>query len=139
MEKGELKKVLKPLIKQCIKEVLYEEGALKNIVSEVVQGLSTGQQIFEKKEEKVPVKKKEFGNNSTRKFLLDQIGRESQKGIDLNINGIDIFENVKPLSSGGKAGSEASPSSPLSDIDSHDPGVDISRIPGANNWSALIK
>ena len=40
MNREELKKTLKPLIKQCIKEVLLEEsGVLSNIVSEVAHGL----------------------------------------------------------------------------------------------------
>ena len=41
MNKTELKKILKPLIKQCIKEVIFEDGTLSNIVSEVTRGLST--------------------------------------------------------------------------------------------------
>ncbi len=39
MKKDELKKILKPLIKECIKEVIFEDGTLSNIVSEVAQGL----------------------------------------------------------------------------------------------------
>ena len=42
------KKILKPLIKQCIREVVLEEGLLSNIVSEVVQGLGS-QPIVESK------------------------------------------------------------------------------------------
>jgi len=32
MKQSELKKALKPLIKQCIKEVIFEEGALSTII-----------------------------------------------------------------------------------------------------------
>ena len=46
MKKSELRQVLKPLIKECIKEVIFEEGILSNIVSEVAQGLG-GQTIVE--------------------------------------------------------------------------------------------
>ena len=38
MKKQELAKILKPLVKQCIKEVLFEEGVLSNVISEVVIG-----------------------------------------------------------------------------------------------------
>ena len=31
MNKNELKKILKPLIKQCIKEVIFEDGTLSTI------------------------------------------------------------------------------------------------------------
>lgn len=45
MKKSELKKVLKPLIKECIKEVLLEEtGVLAKVVNEVVSGM--GQQVI---------------------------------------------------------------------------------------------
>ena len=46
MKKNELKKILKPLIKECIKEVIFEEGAL-SIITEVVKGTSGSQQIVE--------------------------------------------------------------------------------------------
>ena len=42
MKKSELKKVLKPIIAECVRESLYEEGLLKNIVSQVVEGYSQG-------------------------------------------------------------------------------------------------
>ena len=38
MNKNELKKVLKPLIKECIKEVMFEDGTLSSIIAEVVKG-----------------------------------------------------------------------------------------------------
>ena len=39
MNKNELKKILKPLIKECIKEVIFEDGTLSTIISEVAVGL----------------------------------------------------------------------------------------------------
>ena len=39
MKTSEFQKIIKPLVKQCIKEVMFEEGILSTIVSEVVQGL----------------------------------------------------------------------------------------------------
>ena len=50
MNKNELKKILKPLIKECIKEVLFEEdGALSHVIKEVAVGLAGKQQINEAK------------------------------------------------------------------------------------------
>ena len=41
MDKNELAKILKPLIKECIKEVLMEEsGVLAHVIKESVQGCS---------------------------------------------------------------------------------------------------
>ena len=49
MKTSEFKKILKPLIKQTIKEVLFEEGVLSNIVSEVAVGLSNQRLATESK------------------------------------------------------------------------------------------
>ena len=54
MKKTELAKILKPLVKQCIKEVLLEEGILSNIVSEVVIGVNKGVQGQTITEQTVP-------------------------------------------------------------------------------------
>ena len=35
MDKAELKKILRPLIKECVKEVIFEDGTLSTIISEV--------------------------------------------------------------------------------------------------------
>ena len=48
MNKQEIRKILKPLIKQCIKEVIFEEGTLSTIISEVLKGTS-GELIKESK------------------------------------------------------------------------------------------
>ena len=41
MNKDELAKILKPLIKECVKEVIMEEpGVLAHIIKESVQGVS---------------------------------------------------------------------------------------------------
>ena len=42
ISKEELMKILKPLIKECIRDVIFEEGSLSTIISEVVK--STGGQ-----------------------------------------------------------------------------------------------
>ena len=38
MKKSELKTLIKPLVKECIHEVLLEEGLLSNVVAEVAKG-----------------------------------------------------------------------------------------------------
>ena len=143
MKKSELKKVLKPIVKECIQEALLEEGLLSNVISEVVKGLGATQQpIVEQKrnnedqiakmqaEEK---KKRAQKINETRKKMLDAIGKNSY-------NGVDLFEGTTPTRSAGTPGSSPSPSSPLSDVEPSDPGVDISSLMGnANVWKALAK
>ena len=39
MKKSDLKQLIKPLVKECIHEVLIEEGLLANVVTEVTKGM----------------------------------------------------------------------------------------------------
>ena len=39
MKADEFKKILKPLIRQTIKEVILDEGVLSGVISEVVKGM----------------------------------------------------------------------------------------------------
>ena len=45
MNKKELKRLMKPIVVECIKEALFEEGILSGIISEVIKG--TGGVILE--------------------------------------------------------------------------------------------
>ena len=48
MKKADLKQLIKPLVKECIQEVLLEEGLLSNIVAEVAKGMQ-GNLVVESK------------------------------------------------------------------------------------------
>ena len=121
MKKSELKNILKPLIKECIKEVLFEDGTLSTIISEVVRGTSPTQPVVEVK---APTQALDNGNRQKKikeakqrkKKLLDSIGRDAY-------NGVDLFEGTTPTSSPNQ-----SSRGPLKDVDPGDAGVDISNI-----------
>ena len=143
MKKSELKKVLKPLIKECIQEAILEEGLLSTVISEVVKGLGTTQQlVVEQKQEndneirqlQLQEKQKRIHKMSeTRKKMLDAIGRDSY-------NGVDLFENTAPLTRAGNPAASGAPQGALSGLEPTDAGVDISRFAGkANIWKALAK
>ena len=126
MNKNELKKILKPLIKECIKEVIFEEdGALSHIIKEVAVGMSGKQQITEVKQvTPSPPKRNNQHLKQRKKQLLDAIGKDAY-------GGIDIFEGTTPApaqNSGGQG--------PLNGVNNNDPGVDISNLFG--NKSAAI-
>ena len=127
MNKNELKKVLKPLIKECIKEVIFEEdGALSHIIKEVAIGVSGKQQIKETNYNKQPSPTKSAKQLKQRKKqLLDAIGKDAYGGVDL-------FEGTTPVPAPNSAGSQG----PLAGVDNGDPGVDISNLFG--NKSAAI-
>ena len=124
MNKSELKKLLKPLIKQCIKEVLYEEdGALSHIIKEVATGLSGKQQITETKF-KAPKPIRNENLKQRKKQLLDAIGGDAY-------NGVNIFEGITPTAAPVENGTQG----PLAGVASNDPGVDISNIFGAKAFA----
>ena len=51
MKKSDLKKAIKPLVKECIQEVLIEEGLLSNIVAEVATGLQGNVNVVTEKKQ----------------------------------------------------------------------------------------
>jgi hypothetical protein len=143
MKKEELLKTLKPLIKECVREVIFEDGALSNIVAEVAQGLSRPTLV-----ESAPPAK-QHDNRAEQEALMEQRQREARDrqqqllsaiGSDA-YGGIDVFEGTAPLSRGGSVSEGPQSQGPLADMDPNDPGVDISSILGmaGGRWSAHIK
>jgi len=141
MKKQELQKILKPLIKQCIKEVIFEEGVLSGLISEVVQGLGSQQQtIVETKtrqpepdfsRQRVELQQEAVEAMETKKRKLEESMGGGFKG---------VFDNVEPISKAGTPGAPTS-QSPLSNYAPDDAGVDISgimAIGAGNNWKNLI-
>ena len=143
MKRSELKKLIKPLVKECVQETILNDGLLSNIVSEVAQGMGN-QFLIEHKEQVVPAMSNE---NSVRmeamrsikkeqileskKKLLDAIGKDAY-------GGIDIFEGTSPAPA--QKSPEHAAANPLGDVSPEDPGVDISGIValGGKNWKALV-
>ncbi len=137
MKKEELKKILKPLIKECIQEVIFEDGTLSTVVREVVKGL--GNPLTESRstppprqkvqtletDEQAESRRRKMQEN--RKRMLDAIGRDS-------FNGVDIFEGTTPTKA---PQSNASGHGALKDVDPRDPGVDISKFQSSTVWKKL--
>jgi len=119
MNKNELKKILKPLIKECIKEVIFEEdGALSHIIKEVTVGLSGKQHLTETKVRPPKPKKNNQQLKQRKKQLLDAIGKDAY-------GGVNIFEGTTPAPA-----SSSNQQGPLADVAPNDPGVDISGLFG---------
>lgn len=127
MDKAELKKIMKPLIKECIKEVLIEIGA-QSLVAESVRPIAESKQAaIQPKQIKKEISPKiaEFKKN-----MLDQIGKSSY----IN-NRFDPFAGTVPLT---EAQASGTPMSPI--LDESDPGVDISSLISTNaaSWKAHL-
>ena len=131
MNKAQLKKLIKPVVKECIQEVLIEEGLLTEVVAQVASGM-TRQPIVENKKSKdnlfnedLQMKRKTREVNQKlqehRKKLLDSIGHDAY-------NGVDLFEGTEPMKQGAAPGTTHRPNV-LGD-DPSDAGVDISSLMG---------
>jgi hypothetical protein len=140
MNKTQLKALIKPVVKECIQEVLIEEGLLTEVVSQVTAGLSK-QPIVENKKSKdnlfnedLQMKRKTQEVNQKlqehRKKLLDSIGQDAYNGVDLG--GRRIIKKQGP------APGAAHRPNVLGD-DPSDAGVDISSLMGQASkvWQAI--
>ncbi len=108
MKRDELKQVLKPLIKQCIKEVIFDDGVLSGIITEIVKGLGPITLIFENISPPVKVEDDtinrererfiEENRHAHRQELEGQRQRLSESMTE-RFNGVDLFEGVAPMDS----------------------------------------
>ena len=137
MKRAELKKLIKPMVRECVQETLLKEGLLSNIVAEVAQGLGNQEVIREMKEGRP--RQRSVDNSARieemrgqRKQLLDAIGKDAY-------NGVDLFEGTSPIRDSGSP-SPSAQASPMHGQEPDDPGVDISGIlaVGGKNWKALL-
>lgn len=146
MNKDQLKKTLRPLIKECIKEVIFEEGVLSGIISEVVRGTGI-QQIVENRQPQPQynydqMHRQDHDNRQrklqeNRKKMLDAIGADAY-------NGVDVFAGTEPLSlresSNPSRRSGAAPhgAKPLDGVAPNDPGVNLAALGvNPNIWKTL--
>jgi hypothetical protein len=125
MKKSELKNI----IKECVKEVIFEEGVLSGIISEVAQGLSGAPLVTEKRQVQKPMMERSTASHN-KKQVLAAIGNNAYDDIKKKFANPELFEGTKPIPEGSGRG-------PLAGMAPGDPGVDLSGIPGAANWGAV--
>ena len=132
--------MLKPLIKECVKEMILEEGLLTNIVSEVAAGMQ-GNLVTETRQprpkrehildDRPKIKRK--SNEAREKLkehrqrLMDSIGQDAYGGVDL-------FEGTEPMRQ------QAAPRAGAVDLgDPNDAGVNLDSILGnaSHIWKAM--
>jgi phage anti-repressor protein len=142
MNRKDFKRILKPLIKECIKEVIFEEGVLSTVITEVVKGTQTTNRT----QPTLQVEQKEEVSFEDRRELLEEKrkARLEQKRKLLNatgFGGVDIFEGTEPLNESAAPGRAQSPQSLFPGMSAEDAGVDISKIMNLSgrNWKKLAK
>ena len=141
MNKKELKKLIKPIVEECINEVLLQEGVLSSVISEVIKGTSVITEAPSRQERVMESAKRVNHDHSAamarlqdqkqrasqdRKTLLDAIGNEAY-------NGVNLFEGTEPLQNNGPTPGHVDMGNPT------DAGVDISSILGnaSQVWKAI--
>lgn len=121
MKVSELKQIIKPLIKECLKEVLIEEGFVKTIteIKKTVMPLETiGGHIPEKQNTtqqiKTELKAAKQQSQDEKKALL-----EARKKLlnEIGNGGFDAYAGTEPIKE-------------QAEIRSADPGIDISGLMG---------
>ena len=133
MKKSELKNI----IKECVKEVIFEEGVLSGIISEVATGLQSSATIRERQTPAMPQSRTPQNAHlaETKKKVLSAIGGNAYEDIKSKFSNPELFEGTKPLPDSG--GQKQSRAGALSGIDPRDPGVDLSSIPGMGSWATI--
>jgi hypothetical protein len=132
MTKNELKNIIKPMVAQCIKESLLEEGILSTVISEVVKGMNAQLMVEHPVVPIPPPQKTPPADITTKKLqetkqkMLKAIGNDAY-------NGVDIFEGTKPAPTPQSQNTHG----PLKDTDPSDSGVDISGLFNSN-WGKLV-
>ena len=132
MNKKKLTEVLKPIIKECISEMLLEEGLLTKVVQQISEGMDTpsekAQEPKKAKEQKALPRVEKKKMKEAREKMLEAMGSE-------RFNGVNIFEGTTPAPAARSP--QASAGNALSDVDPKDSGVDISSFANPN-WRKLV-
>ena len=143
MKKTQLKQIIKPLVKECIHEVLLEEGLLTEVVAQVAAGMprqqlvesapaprQTEDMFVKQRAQKATQAKAKLQEH--RKKMMDAIGNDA-------FNGVDLFEGTEPLRESGTPGQAHRPN--ILGDDPNDSGVHISSILGGSSqlWKQMNK
>ena len=136
MKREQLKKLIKPIIKECIHEVIIEEGILTKVVAEVAKGM--GNVIVEAKQpEPTPEPQRNTNQEAIelQKKRLDEQRKRLAKAVGEGAYS-NIFEGIEPMETSVEGPASASP---MAGVSAKDPGVDISGIMalGGRNWKTL--
>jgi hypothetical protein len=139
MKKTEFKKLIKPLVQECIHESLMEDGLISGIIAEVVRGMASTTAVLETSTPQPDptverMRKNAFSEQQTEKLqerrtkLMAAVGGNAY-------NGVNLFEGTTP------APAQASPQQqarPLSGQSPGDAGVDITNLFGSvgRSWDA---
>ena len=86
---------LKALVKECVREIILEEGLLKTIVTEVAEGLNAGL-VVESRQAPVPSHEQGFRKQmkDSRKKVLGSIGKSGYEDAKRMSNWGNILDKM---------------------------------------------
>ena len=119
---------IKEVIKQCLREVLVEEGLLSEVLAEGIRKANISSPAPQPMiEAKAPTRPRA---PSRPKFEKS----EAMKALEQKFAGTpmqNIFEGVEAIPGESTA-------SPLSGLSKNDPGIDITKFPGFDRWKDKV-
>ena len=128
MNSNDLKKTLRPLVKQLVKEVMQEE--LTTVISEIIKQTSSVQ-IVEQKQQPVINRQLQEQRTADKQKQIEERRKRLEEVTKGAYGGINLFEGTTPTpaprDTAGTKNAE-SVASPLAGVDPHDSGVDISSL-----------
>jgi len=141
MDKKQIKKFLKPLVVECIKEALLEDGILSGIISEVVLGLSRAPLLTETSARPRPIDESEKQLAIKTRQVEDERQQRIKKlneSFGGKLKGVNPFEGSTPTLAEPLSESLDAPGA-LAGIEPADAGVDISGLQAlaGSHWKTL--
>ena len=130
MKKSELKNI----IKECVKEVIFEEGVLSGLITEVAKGLQTTSVVQENRMSTIVEASKKRNSSTqdqTKKAIMSAINND-YSDVKNKFSNPSLFEGTKPIPNSGGQGA-------LSGMAPGDAGVDLTSIPGMGSWAAIAE
>jgi hypothetical protein len=129
MNSNDLKKTLRPLVKQLVKETMQEE--LTTVITEIIKQTSSVQVVEQRQVHPQINKKLQEERTAEKQKLIEERRKRLEEVTKGAYGGINLFEGTTPApaprDTSGTKGAE-SVASPLSGVDPHDSGVDISGL-----------
>lgn len=114
MDKAKLKRVIKPIIEECVKEMFFEKGFLSNMIQEVVEAQSK-------------TVLKESSSNPYEKHLNYKTDRQVNRELAADAYQ-DIKDKNEPKTPVKKASGDYKKYGAMKDVDPANPGVSIDKL-----------
>jgi flagellin-like hook-associated protein FlgL len=129
MNSNDLKKTLRPLVKQLVKEAMQEE--LTTVISEIIKQTSSVQMVEQRQVQPQMNKKLQEDRAAEKQKQIEERRKRLEEFSKNSFGGMNLFEGTTPTPAprdvSGTKGAEPV-ASPLAGVDPSDSGVDISGL-----------